>query len=189
LAESPAHASDHTILDKLDSLGRSSQIDFAARGGGSNFREQVRQAVGLDDFTPGTAAGDALDVVAALLDALLGDVLISGDAKERIGQLAMPLLRTAFTEESFLASADHPAREVVDRIGRLDLQGSGPVAGTPAAVTVDALVGEIVSGTFVSQMCFRKSCPHSTKWWPARKRTTAKVSRSWWQRVRNKSRS
>jgi len=144
LAESPAHASDHTILDKLDSLGRSSQIDFAARGGGSNFREQVRQAVGLDDFTPGTAAGDALDVVAALLDALLGDVLISGDAKERIGQLAMPLLRTAFTEESFLASADHPAREVVDRIGRLDLQGSGPVAGTPAAVTVDALVGEIV---------------------------------------------
>ena len=138
-------AGDSGQLAQLASLPPS--LDAWSPGDSSalDLRSAIRTHLGEQAFSTGSPAGDVLDVVTGILNAILGDAFIRQEAKSRIGRLALPLLRTAFTEQSFLGAGGHPAREVVDRLGRLDLDYADEELGRALSARVDGVVERVIT--------------------------------------------
>jgi Protein of unknown function (DUF1631) len=77
-----------------------------------------------------------IEVVALIFDNILTEERIPASIRVWFARLQMPVLRTAVADPGFLASAEHPARQLIDRMGACAL-------GFDAAVSPEPLEREI----------------------------------------------
>jgi hypothetical protein len=68
---------------------------------------------------------NAIFLAQQLLDAIRTDDVVEPQAKQWIEQLEIPLLRLLLKDDSLLHDSKHPAREVIDQLGRSHVE-SGP---------------------------------------------------------------
>ncbi len=98
--------------------------------------EQDREALKKAAATPVERA--TIEVVALLFQSILTEERLPAGVRIWFARLQMPVLRVAVSEPDFFASADHPARSLIDRMGACVM---GFVAG--AQEGEDALHHEI----------------------------------------------
>ncbi len=77
-----------------------------------------------------------IELVALMFDSILSEDRIPSSIRLWFARLQMPVLRTALAEPDFIASDEHPARKLLDRMGSC-------VLGFDPAVKLDALETEI----------------------------------------------
>jgi Protein of unknown function (DUF1631) len=77
-----------------------------------------------------------IEVVALIFENILTEERIPASIRVWFARLQMPVLRTAVADPGFLASAQHPARQLIDRMGACAL-------GFDAAVSLEPLEREI----------------------------------------------
>lgn len=137
------------VLNALSYL----QADVAAPAYQPGDLKRLLQAK-LDELNAGGEArrigeteNDAIEIIARLVRLILNDALVANGAKQRLAGMEAPLTRLVLQDESFLVNEAHPARRVVNQLGRLDLPGDAP-AGSPderMCQQVDQLIGRIAS--------------------------------------------
>ena len=77
-----------------------------------------------------------IEVVALIFDSILTEERIPSSLRVWFARLQMPVLRHAMTDPGFLASTDHPARLLIDRMGSC-------VMGFDPSVSIEPLEQEI----------------------------------------------
>lgn len=139
------------ILEVLNSLQRGGDARLRDEAGRFDIRGRVtaelRSRYG-DAYGKhlGREQSDALEVITNLFDAILTDPFISDPVKGRIQRLAVPLLKVAIQDEDFFGDEAHPARQLVNQLGRLDAAGGGEDAeDTVLRETVDPLLERILA--------------------------------------------
>lgn len=129
-----ASASVLQALERFQRLLAESGDDAAAAAEGNQLFTLGEQ---LD--LPPEAQGQrmAIDVVAVLFEFILDDEQIPAIVRARIGRLQIPFLKAAMLEPQLLQQADHPARQLLNRIA------SAAVGLAPESAIAQRLDGEI----------------------------------------------
>ncbi|NOR36870.1 MAG: DUF1631 family protein, partial [Woeseiaceae bacterium] len=108
------------LLDSLSILQRSARFAQSSGDGPLELSQKLTstwRSAGLE------ASPDhhlMLDIVSNLIDAITDDPFVSDEIKVRVRRLAVPILKVAFQDPSFFEDQMHPARQVLDNLGRLD---------------------------------------------------------------------
>ncbi|TDJ15993.1 MAG: DUF1631 family protein [Gammaproteobacteria bacterium] len=108
------------LLDSLSILQRSPRFAQSCDDGPLELSQKLTstwRSAGLE------ASPDhhmMLDIVSNLIDAIMDDPFVSDEVKLRVRRLAVPILKVAFQDPSFFQDQMHPARQVLDNLGRLD---------------------------------------------------------------------
>lgn len=94
----------------------------AATGEGDGSLEEMRARSQAFKQVLKQAAGTAeeratIEVVAMMFQSLLQEERLPASVRVWFARLQMPVLRVAVSEPSFFATADHPARQLIDRMG------------------------------------------------------------------------
>ncbi len=97
------------------------------------FKQVLKQAAD----TPAERA--TIEIVALLFQAILMEERIPASVRVWFARLQMPVLRVAVSEPDFFATADHPARNLIDRMGACVMGFNASTSGS----TGDALEREI----------------------------------------------
>lgn len=127
------------LLDSLSILQRSPRFAQATDNTPLDLRSKLNSAwrsAGVD-VTPNHHM--MLDIVSNLIDAILDDPFVSDEVKVRVRRLAVPILKVAFQDPSFFENQQHPARQILDNLGRLD-----PESDEHIKEVVDPVVNGIV---------------------------------------------
>lgn len=147
-AQAPAPGSQQ-LLQRLDQIQRG-----AAQGMGATGVTGAAEAGGMEEFSPDRnqlfALGEqlraqeisqlervAVDVVGMLFELILADKSISPELRHQIGRLQIPFLKAALMTPDMLRQTEHPARQLVNRMG------SAAVALDPATPAGKSVEGEI----------------------------------------------
>ncbi|WP_077036880.1 DUF1631 family protein [Pelomonas sp. KK5] len=91
------------------------------------FKQVLKQAAD----SPAERA--TIEIVAMMFQAILTEERIPAVLRVWFARLQMPVLRVAVSEPDFFAATDHPARQLIDRMGACVMGfsgGTGPTAGT-----------------------------------------------------------
>ncbi|MCB1739790.1 MAG: DUF1631 family protein [Gammaproteobacteria bacterium] len=135
-----------TTAYTLDRALQTLQRGAAHRQWGSNTRLQLARNLKRHLATLGLALNkpqkDVLDIVSALIDALLEDPLVDPGVGPYLRELALPVLRSALADGGFLASERHPLRQLLNVLCTLvpDAQRDG-VRAAGVACNPDQDVG------------------------------------------------
>ncbi|MCP5149786.1 MAG: DUF1631 family protein [Ectothiorhodospiraceae bacterium] len=134
------------IARVLERLQHDPRLSDLADSGPLQLRERLEQALGDEPEPVAEDEASAVGVVADLFESILGDPLVGRGVKARLRQLAVPLLRVAVREDAFLQDQAHPARQVVNRLGRIQLpaERAPGYEGATLRDDVDPLVERIV---------------------------------------------
>lgn len=84
--------------------------------------EAIAQQLG-DGLGPAAIPGaqlSVMEIVAELLRTVVSDMLVGSTAKRYLTDLQFAVQREALTDEGFFKSAQHPARQVIDRVARVN---------------------------------------------------------------------
>lgn len=133
------------IIDALVMLQRSPEFLAPDENEPLALKERLMttwEAAGLD-----VTESDAIvvEIVSTLLDAMLDDPLINSQLKRCIRQLAIPVLKVALQDGFFFfANEQHPARQVLNRLGSLEPSIIGDHRWN---AVIDPLVGQIIADT------------------------------------------
>jgi len=135
----------------LQSLGawQASREPIPASGG---LPQQPGNAIVLrqlqqDALKSGTGKFDlaVLDVVAGLFEVIMGDPDISPLYKALIAHLQIPVLKAALSSPAFFSDEDHPARQLIDIMGRFSRRfPEGNPAHSEALGRIEAACNEIL---------------------------------------------
>jgi hypothetical protein len=88
-----------------------------------------------------------LNIVAMLFDELFEDPKIPIALKGLIGRLQLPLLKVAIADKELFTEKSHPARQLLDVLGRIGLRlPAGFDASSPLFARLEAFVQELVDG-------------------------------------------
>ncbi|WP_028310797.1 DUF1631 family protein [Derxia gummosa] len=127
-------AGHRAVLDALPSLIPATPAVAAAMSGvvnaplsDLNLLHQVRdnaRRVGVP-----TDEEILIDLVALLIDKLLADAVMPERTRRLIARLQVPLLRAALLDRAFFARPEHPARRLLDAIGRAAVGREQPGEG------------------------------------------------------------
>jgi diguanylate cyclase (GGDEF)-like protein len=127
------------LLDSLSILQRSTRFTQPSGDGPLELNQKLTstwRSAGLE------ASPDhhmMLDIVSNLIDAIMDDPFVSDEIKLRVRRLAVPILKVAFQDPSFFEDQLHPARQVLDNLGRLDPESTEGFTGI-----VDPVVNGII---------------------------------------------
>ena len=127
------------LLDSLSILQRSTRFTQPSGDGPLQLNQKLTstwRSAGLE------ASPDhhmMLDIVSNLIDAIMDDPFVSDEVKLRVRRLAVPILKVAFQDPSFFEDQMHPARQVLDNLGRFDPESMEGFAGI-----VDPVVNGII---------------------------------------------
>ena len=99
-----------------------SQVDDAVRA--------LRQRTGVLKHAASTSAEKAtIEIVALMFQSILAEDRIAPQIRIWFARLQMPVLRVAIAEPEFFGSLEHPARQLIDRMGSCALGFDVTVAG------------------------------------------------------------
>jgi len=144
--EVPAGAVSPHLLGALDKVQALPEMRAPEPRQPLRLKERLRAALARDGLELSATESEAVDVLATLIEAVLGDPLIHDAIKPRIQRLSVPLLRTALEDQAFFADEAHPARQVVNRLGMLGLPDrlAEGEEGDSLEASVDPLVEQVV---------------------------------------------
>ena len=135
------------VIDALSILQRSPKFTASDHKGPLALKERLMttwQAAGL---RVADGEGDAVEVISNLLDAILDDPLVTNRVKSCVRRLAIALVKVALQDRELFSDEEHPARQLINQLGRVELSADGSVvANGPWQTTIDPLVDRIVHG-------------------------------------------
>jgi diguanylate cyclase (GGDEF)-like protein len=133
------------VIDALSILQRSPKFTADDQKGPLALKERLMttwQAAGL---RIADGEGDAVKVISNLLDAILDDPLVTPRVKSCVRRLAIALVKVALLDRELFNDEDHPARQLINQLGRVELSDDGSVIANGAwQTTIDPLVDRIV---------------------------------------------
>jgi diguanylate cyclase (GGDEF)-like protein len=133
------------VIDALSILQRSPKFTAIDQKGPLALKERLMttwQAAGL---RVADGEGDAVEVISNLLDAILDDPLVTPRVKSCVRRLAIALVKVALQDRELFNDEEHPARQLINQLGRVELSDDGSVIASGAwQTTIDPLVDRIV---------------------------------------------
>jgi diguanylate cyclase (GGDEF)-like protein len=133
------------VIDALSILQRSPKFTAVDQKGPLALKERLMttwQAAGL---RIADGEGDAVEVISNLLDAILDDPLVTARVKACVRRLAIALVKVALQDRELFNDEEHPARQLINQLGRVELSDDGSVIANGAwQTTIDPLVDRIV---------------------------------------------
>ncbi|NCF28306.1 MAG: DUF1631 family protein [Gammaproteobacteria bacterium] len=108
------------LLDSLSILQRSTRFTESSDGGPLELNQKLTATWRSAGLEAGPDHHMMLDIVSNLIDAIMDDPFVSDEIKVRVRRLAVPILKVAFQDPTFFEDQMHPARQVLDNLGRLD---------------------------------------------------------------------
>jgi diguanylate cyclase (GGDEF)-like protein len=110
------------VLDSLSILQRSPRFARSSESTPLDLKQTLDatwRSAGLD---VGSDHRMMVAIVSNLIDAILDDPYLSEEVKKRVRRLAVPVLKVAIQDDGFFDNQMHPARQVLDSLGRVDAQ-------------------------------------------------------------------
>ncbi len=103
------------------------------------FKQVLKQAAD----TPAERA--TIELVAMMFQSILMEERIPASVRVWFARLQMPVLRVAVSEPDFFATTDHPARQLIDRMGScvMGFSAGGSPSGSSSGAGTDPLEREI----------------------------------------------
>ena len=127
------------LLESMSILQRSPRFAQSSESGPLDLKQKLHttwRSAGLD------FAGEhrtMIEIVSNLVDAILDDPFLSEEVKTRVRRLAVPILKVAIQDNGFFDDQMHPARQILDCLGRMDLESAEELAKV-----VDPVVNNII---------------------------------------------
>ena len=122
-----------------------------APAGGPDLRTRLTRALRsrhgyADKKIIGETQGNAIDMIEQLVSSIVEDPLVTTQVKPHIQRLEVPLLNAAMRDEAFFSAPEHPARQVLNQLGRITGDKDGQLESTVSRA-VDSAVQHVVSDT------------------------------------------
>jgi len=143
-ALTPAQTSNEQqeeLLESLSILQRSPRFAQSSDDGPLDLRQKLTATWRSAGLEAGPDHHMMLDIVSNLIDAIMDDPFVGDTTKVRVRRLAIPVLKVAFQDQDFFENQMHPARQVLDHVGRLDSESVEQFTEI-----VDPVVNEIIEG-------------------------------------------
>jgi diguanylate cyclase (GGDEF)-like protein len=135
------------VIDALSILQRSPKFTAAGENGPLALKERLVTTWRAAGLQVADGEGDAVEVISNLLDAILEDPLVTPRVKSCVRRLAIALVKVALQDHAFFQDENHPARRLINLLGRVELAADGSVIANGAwQTTIDPLVDRIVHG-------------------------------------------
>ena len=128
-----------------NSAGQTLQMDVPGQFYGTAHVEQAASAMRQRTAELKKAASTAsekatIEIVALMFQAILAEDRIPAAIRVWFARLQMPVLRLALAEPEFFGSLEHPARQLIDRMGSCVLGFNADVSGGALEVEVKRVV-------------------------------------------------
>jgi len=135
------------VIDALSILQRSPKFTAVDDKAPLALKERLMTTWRAAGLRVADGEGDAVEVISNLLDAILEDPLVTNRVKACVRRLAIALVKVALMDRELFNDEQHPARQVINQLGRVELAADGSVtASGPWQTTIDPLVDRIVHG-------------------------------------------
>lgn len=156
-----AGAPSAPVMGALDQLQATPEFNAPVPGQGLHLRERLEKSLARDGIQLNNQEREAVQVLSSLLESIIGDPLIQGNMKPRIQRLAVPLTKVALQDEGFFAEDQHPARQVVNRLGMLGLPDELPdsAEGDSLKANIDPLLERIMADPHATPQTFESVLP------------------------------
>jgi hypothetical protein len=113
------------------------QLPTATAPATTEVLQRLAEAKFMADI--GSTGRIALDMVAAMFEAILCDRRIASAVKAQLGRLQVPMLKVALLDPDFLKRPTHPARQFLDAL----VEASRNPAGLTDSKSLEALAGSM----------------------------------------------
>jgi diguanylate cyclase (GGDEF)-like protein len=136
------------ITNALSSVRHLSATVGDGAAGGTSLKERIQSALEAQQPTGvnkalGEAANAAIDLTSGLVESIVDDVLVSDEIRSQFSRLEIPLLKAVMKNNQLFADPGHPARRVVDQLGRLTIPNDE--SGARLQKKVDEVLRQITS--------------------------------------------
>lgn len=126
-----------------------------------NAVQALRQRTGILKNAASTSAEKAtIEIVALMFQSILAEDRIAPQIRIWFARLQMPVLRVAIAEPEFFSSLDHPARQLIDRMGScamgFDVTVAGDVLESEIRRTVQVIEQYPETGRRVFQLVYEE---------------------------------
>ena len=135
------------VIDALSILQRSPKFTANDDKGPLSLKERLMTTWRAAGLRVADGEGDAVEVISNLVDAILDDPLVTPRVKACVRRLAIALVKVALQDHDLFNNENHPARRLINQLGRVELADDGRViANGPWQTTIDPLVDRVVHG-------------------------------------------
>jgi len=135
------------VIDALSILQRSPKFTAVDDKGPLALKERLMTTWRAAGLRVADGEGDAVEVISNLIDAILDDPLVTPRVKACVRRLAIALVKVALQDRELFNDENHPARRLINQLGRVELADDGSVIGNGAwQMTIDPMVDRIVHG-------------------------------------------
>ena len=135
------------VIDALSILQRSPKFTANDDKGPLSLKERLMTTWRAAGLRVADGEGDAVEVISNLVDAILDDPLVTPRVKACVRRLAIALVKVALQDHDLFNNENHPARRLINQLGRVELADDGSViANGPWQMTIDPLVDRVVHG-------------------------------------------
>ncbi|TFH48690.1 MAG: DUF1631 family protein, partial [Lysobacterales bacterium] len=135
------------VIDALSILQRSPKFTAIDDKGPLALKDRLMTTWRAAGLRVADGEGDAVEVISNLLDAILDDPLVTPRVKACVRRLAIALVKVALQDRDLFNNEKHPARQLINMLGRVELAEDGSVIANCAwQMTIDPLVDRIVHG-------------------------------------------
>jgi len=152
-AAAPNPGSAHTVpagvgaVTAAQATYESTQILFAAAGPAPEWTDLAQGVAGVRQQARALKAAASndrdkavIEVVALIFDSILAEERIPPSVRVWFARLQMPVLRVAVVDQDFLGAMDHPARQLIDRMGSCVLGFDPGVSMAPLEAEIKRVV-------------------------------------------------
>ncbi len=158
----PTHGGpSQQVMGALNQLQKANEFNAPKSGQDLRLRERLERSLAKDGIELSVQEREAVQVLSGLLESIFVDPLIQGNMKPRIQRLAVPLTKVALQDEQFFVEEQHPARQVVNRLGMLELPDalSQTDTGDSLQANIDPLLERILADPYATPQTFESVLP------------------------------
>ncbi|MBG6076816.1 hypothetical protein IWX85_002653 [Polaromonas sp. CG_9.11] len=117
-----------------------SDVDFARTQVDQALQELRQRTSELKKAASSSAEKATIEIVALMFQSILAEDRIAPQIRVWFARLQMPVLRVAVAEPEFFSSLEHPARQLIDRMGSCALGFDVTVAGDVLELEIKRVV-------------------------------------------------
>jgi diguanylate cyclase (GGDEF)-like protein len=135
------------VIDALSILQRSPKFTAIDDKGPLALKDRLMTTWRAAGLNVADGEGDSVEVISNLLDAILDDPLVTPRVKACVRRLAIALVKVALQDRELFSDEEHPARQLINQLGRVETADDGSVIANGAwQMTIDPLVDRVVHG-------------------------------------------